>query len=481
MKKILIFLIALFVSNNTFSQDFTVEVGPSFAKANKKDVYKIVFPTAYGFTTLHHLDNVMLDNNKTMTLTKYDQTMQAIETIDFNLPKLGLRAADLQEVIELENQLVFLSTVMDKKSKKHQVNAQVYNNNDNSVTEHKVLASFAIEGYSKSGYFQLAISPDKSKIAIVANMPFKKKTQEQVEVWVYDNQLNLVWNQKETLNYKSERAYQEQVFVLNSGEVLMNKLSNAFKKTRKAELITFNGTSASTSDFSSLGFQPMDMKLIDANGKPMLVGFFWDGKKVMLKINSKEGDETNGAFLFDLTTKNLIGIHNWDEKVKPNELKSLKVIDVEVINNDIYMIGEKQLTASEFKKTGSSMSMEMDYTHTFGASVIVNMDTRGTLKGFKPFMNSKKYINEAKEKGSLASVYLNNGLRLFANNNYISLYTYFKDGKATFRTPTVRPKGAISDSTPYIIPSTVKAVKDYNLVYFISTYADEYWFNRMSW
>lgn len=481
MKKIQSLLIALFSITTVFSQTFNSEVGASFEKKNKKEVYSIHFPSAYGFMTLHHLENEMMDNQKNMVLTKYDQSMKAVETTEFQLPKLGLRASDLKEVIELENRLIVLSTVMDKKSAKHDVNAQVYNQEDDSVSENKILASFAIKGYSKSGFYQIAVSPDKSKIAIVANHPFKKKTQEVVQIWVYDNELNLLWEQTETLSYKSERAYQEQIFALNSGDVVMNKTSNAFKKTRKSELLTFNGTTVSTSSFSADGFKPMNMKLIDVNGIPMLAGFYWDGLKLIIQLNSKEGNANDGAFLYDISEQKLIGKHAWSEQVDWRDLKSLEVIDAMVINDDIYMIGEKQLETSEFRKTGNSMSMEIDYTYTFGSSVIVNMDTKGTLKSFKPYMSGRKYMNEAKERGSAKALYIDNGLRLFSNNTKVRLDTFFTDAETTFNPPSVRLSSGSSLATPYIVPNSLRRVEKYNLAYYIVNYGKKYWVTKMTW
>ncbi len=477
MKNSLIALITCLTISFGFAQEFKTEQSQSFKKESEKDVYKIVFPSAYGFMTLHHLDNVMMDNTKAMVLTKYDQSMQSIESKTFNLPKLGLRASDLQEVIELDGQLIFLSTVMDKKSAKHQVNAQVYSEKENTVSDNKVLASFAISGYSKSGFYEIAISPDQSKIAIVANMPFVKKTKEKVKVWVYDNQLNLLWEQDETLIYDSKRSYREDVFVQNSGVVVVNKTSNAYKKTRKSELLTFNGSTVDTQEFSSPGFMPMGMELVDVNGKSMLAGFFWNGKKSVIRINSKEGNDNDGAFLFDLESSSLIGIHEWSESLNSKDLKSLEVVDVKVLGDDIYMLGEKFLYDSEFRKNGNTITNEIDYLYTYGSSVIVNLDTKGTLKSFTLLFNSKKYKNAEKEKGSFSALHLENGLRVFANNSNISFNTFFTENKGTFATPRVPG----STTSPYILPKTVKAVKDYGMVYYITNYGDRYWFNRMTW
>lgn len=483
MKKIVLTLIACLTMSIGFAQVFNTQHSARFKKENEKDVYSIHFPSAYGFTALRHLDNVMMDNIKAMELTKHDQDMKDIETMTFNLPKLGLRASDLQEVIEMNNQLVFLSTVMDKKSARHEVNAQIYSDESHAVSDNKVIASFPIEKYSKSGFYTIAISPDNTKFVIVANMPFVKKTQEKVMVWVYDMQLNLLWKQSETLSFDSARSYNEQIFLQNSGVVLMNKTIDAYKKSRHNKLLAFNGKSVESFDFSEEGFIPMEMQLISVNGTPMLTGFFWNGKKAVILINSKEGANNDGAFLYNLATKTLIGIHEWNDTLDHSDLKSLQIVDVKVEGDDIYMIGEKYLYDSEFRKIdGVTTGTELDYFYTYGSSVIVNFDTKGTLKGFTPLFRSKKFKNQAKEQGSMSALILENGLRIFSNNdNYITMNSFFEGNNVTFNRPSVIPYDNGVSTTPLILPSTIKAVKDYAMVYYITHSRDRYWFNKMTW
>lgn len=482
MKKIVITLIICLTISYGFAQTFNTTHSTHFKKESEKDIYNIHFPSAYGFTTLHHLDNVMMDNTKAMVLSKYDQDMKVGETMTFNLPKLGLRASDLQEVLEIDEKLVFLSTVMNKKSAKHNLNAQVFSNIDFSVSDNKILASFAIDGYSKSGFYNIAISPDNSKFAIVANMPFEKKTQEKVMIWVYDIQLNLLWEQTETLSFESDRAYDEDVFLQNSGVVIMHKTVDAYKKSRNSKLLSFNGKGVEIFDFSAEGFMPMNMQLINVNGLPMLTGFFWNGQKTVLKINSKEGNDNDGAFLYDLGTNTLLGMHEWSDKLDTSDLKSLEIVDIIIKGDNIYMIGEKYLYDSEFRKTSNKMSTDIDYIYTYGSSVIVNFDTKGTLKSFTPLFKSNQYKNEAKERGSLSTLVLENGVRIFSNNdNHITMSSFFGGNDVTFNRPTVIPFDNGTSTVPNIIPHTVRDVKDYAMVYYITQYRDRYWFNKMTW
>lgn len=371
---------------------------------------------------------------------------------------------------------------MDKKSARHEFNAQIFSNKNTNVSSNKIIASFPIEKYSKSGFYNIVISPDQTKFAIVANMPFIKKTQEKVIVWVYDMQLNLLWQQSQTLDYDSYKSYNEQIFLQNSGIVLMNKTVDAYKKTRNNKLLTFNGKSVITIDFSQDGFIPMDMKLINVNGLPMLTGFFWNGKKSVIRINSQEGNTNDGAFLYDLGTQTLIGIHDWSDTLDASDLKSLQVVDLTIKGDNIYMIGENYLYDSAFRKTGNTISTDLYYLYTFGSSVIVNFDTKGTLEGFTSLFNSKQFKNAAKEKGSLTTLFLENGLRVFSNNdNYITMSSFFEGNDVTFNRPSIRPYDSGTSTTPFILPRTVKEVKDYAMVYYITHYGDRYWLNKMTW
>ncbi len=481
MKNCLVILISCMSLSIGMAQSFKTEKSTSFKKDSENMVYHIAFPSAYGFMTYNYLENVFMDNTKAITLTKYDQSMQAIESQTFNLPKLGLRAANLMEVLEIDDRLIFLSNCMDKKTGENQLYAQIYNKEDNTVSEKKVLATFAIEGYNNSGFYQLAISPDRTKIGILANMPFVKKTQEETQAWAYDTDLNVLWEQRETLNFDSERAYQESTFINNSGDLFVSKVTDFYKqKSRTTHLMTFDGESVQTSIMSSDGFQPMNMKILEIGSKSMLAGFFWDGKFGSVSTNTDEESSNHGAFLYDLSDKKLLGKHTWSQDLDVGTLKSLDVIDCRVFGKDIYLIGERRTTKSEFIKKGSSLSTDMNHYYTFGSGVAVHFDTKGTLKGFNSVLGTREYMNSLKERGSIAVLGLHDGLHIFHNNSFLRHKPLFAEHKELFNTPSIRTNGG-SIAQPYLIPATFKAVEDYNLAYFITNYDDQYWFNKMSW
>src|SRR5690606_29176858 len=189
---------------------------------------------------------------------------------------------------------------------------------------------------------------------------------------------------------------------------------------------------------SSEGFQPLNMKLVEMNNNPALAGFYWNGNSAIIKINAEEGEETSGAFLYDLNNRKLTAKHEWSSGLNAKDLKSLEVVNVALTDDAIYMVGEKQLSKSEFRKGGSSLGVEIDYFYTYGSSVLAAMDHQGTLLGFTPLFNAKNFKNTEKEKGSLAALYLENGLRIFANNEHINQYSYFTEQTSSFPVLKVR-------------------------------------------
>lgn len=460
----------------SFAQDYKIEAGPQFEKSHPNEVHQIAFQTAYGFSTYSYLDNVMMDNTKEIVITKYDQELKAFDTYKFNLPKLRVRAADLMEVVELENSLIFISKSMDKKSAVHQVYAQVYNNETGVVSEAKTLASIAIEKLSRSGYFQVSISPDKTKIGVYASLPYVKKTKEKVKAWLFDSQLNEIWKIEKSLEFESKKAYDEMFFVSNSGNTYLVKKQDYHKKTASAHLLKVNQEGISSSLLSSDGFKPRATKLINTGISDALVGFYWDGKKPVVTVNDSPGDDTEGVFMYDLSSDKLIAKHEWNAQGNTSDLKSLEIIETIVFAEDIYILGEKQLTTHKFIPN----TTDLEYSHEFGPAILINLNVNGTLKEMRMISDSKVFKDEAKEQGSFSMLYSGDGLRLFYNKNSFTITSYYSEDKVTYPSLSAkRPNG--SSVNPMLIPHSVSTVNNHNMMYLISKYNTEYWFHRVTW
>jgi hypothetical protein len=59
--------------------------------------------------------------------------------------------------------------------------------------------------------------------------------------------------------------------------------------------------------------------------------------------------------------------------------------------------------------------------------------------------------------------------------------SFFTSNEASFNFPRIIPFEHGTSTIPFILPQTVKAVKNYGIVYYITNYRDRYWLNKMTW
>ncbi len=478
MKGILSILIAsLFIIG--YGQDYKIESSTVYEKSHPNAVTNIAFATPYGFSTYSYLNNVFKDNQKEITVTKYDQQLSAFETKRFNLPKLELRAADLDKVIELDNKLIFISNSMSKKKGIRNVYAQVFDNETSTVSDASIIASYPISSYSKSGQIEVAVSDNKQQIAVLACMPFVKKMKQSIKVWTYGTDLKPIWEAEHELSLESERAHNQDLHVSNNGIVYLLKRFKYNSKKAISSLISINNTEINEKPLSEPNFFLRNTTLINLGFDHLLAGFYFDGKVPYVDNNSDDGNATSGVFLFDISNDKLLGKHAFNVNNKPvKNLNSVAPIFTHVFGDDLYIVGEKQTYSSKFREGNS---MELDYLYNHGPTIFINMDTKGTLKDMQLLNNAKTYKNQLNERASLAIVPLN-GLVTFYNHTGFRISRFYGfEEKITWNGPDTKydeNQGAVSS---YIAPKSLEKVKDFNLIYFVTTRNDSFWLNKVTW
>ncbi|MFD1063929.1 hypothetical protein ACFQ1Q_11790 [Winogradskyella litorisediminis] len=479
MKNFFTFLLALSFSIG-FAQEFKIESSTQFEKNHENEVTEVVFATPYGFSTYSYLKNVFLDNQKEITITKYDQQLQQAGTIRFNLPKLEQRAADLDKVIELEKDLIFISNSMSKKQGIRNIYAQVYNLESNAVSELKIIASYPIESYSKSGQVEVNVSENKQQIVVLANMPFVKKTQEKVKVWVFNTNLDEQWNATHTIGLDSERAHNQDVHVANDGTVHLVKRHKYSTKKATSTLVTINGDNKTETLISTPNFFVRNTTLVNVGTDNLLAGFYYEGKVPYVKNTSDEGNETSGVFLYSINDSKIIGQHKFMVDGKPvKDLASVTPVFTHVFGDDLFIVGEKQTYSSKFKEGNST---ELDYMYTHGPTAIIHLNTNGTLKEMNVLNNANTFKNAQSERASVAALPMNGGVKLFYNKSTFTVAGFYDNAeKTTYNTLPTKYKDNTSTSTSYLVPKSLKAVDNYNLIYFVATNGNRYWLNKMTW
>ena len=88
----------------------------------------------------------------------------------------------------------------------------------------KKLFSIKALKYMNSGTFQVKLSPDKSKMVVLAEHVFNKKEAQKITLAVYETATwTEIWAEDKTMSYMGKRVQQHEVFVDNNGSAYLYK------------------------------------------------------------------------------------------------------------------------------------------------------------------------------------------------------------------------------------------------------------------
>ncbi|RAJ13517.1 hypothetical protein [Olleya aquimaris] len=374
----------------------------------------LVFPSVSGFTTYTlEKQGTQVFAPESIFITKFNANGDAGKTIDFSLPKRALKDATLLKIIEGKDKLYVFSFIAVKKDKKNVLYAQVYDNSTGIVSETKEVYTLPIEKVNTSGFFEVQLSEDKNTFAILVNKPFIKKTKENIEVVILDADLNTISNAKHTLSFDSERAYREKLYVDNDATVTIVKKTDIFKKEPVTSVITIKGDEITQQQVSANQFYISDNRVVTIKDKQYLLGFATDNAKPAVSMG---GAKDKSFFIYNITDQKLIKNQEWNPEITKRILGKgfidLKVIDVIVQNDDIFLIGDR---FSEESKPIPGQNFEYNYTYNFGPGVVVKLNTNGDVAYDSLIQYGEEYKNHMKPLGSFKPFIKDNTIHFFAN------------------------------------------------------------------
>ncbi|MDA9339415.1 hypothetical protein N9Q68_00420 [Polaribacter sp.] len=357
----------------------------------------LAFPSDSGFTTYSVEETgTQVFPPKIIYISKFDSVANLTLTLEFQLPKRQQKEATLLKIIEGENKLYFFSYIALKKDKKNILYVQVYNNLNANISEPKELYTLSIDKVKYSGFFNTAISEDKKTLAVSVNLPYLKKTKENIAVLLFDAALNKISEVNRTLSFKSEKAYRENIFVSNEGITNIVKSTNFFKKNPVTSVITITSSTIEEETISSKGFYVSDSRVVTIKNKQYLIGFATNNWKPTISIG---GRKDKSYFIYNISDRKLTINQEWSKETLKHALgkgfTGLTIKDVLMDNEKIYLIGDCKTKSSEVK---SGANFEYNYTYTNGPGVIVKFDVTGkvdydiVLKYYETYVNDKQKI-----------------------------------------------------------------------------------------
>ncbi|MCB0382522.1 MAG: hypothetical protein KDD05_04270 [Psychroserpens sp.] len=375
---------------------------------------KMVFPTSSGFTVYSIEDlGSQFYAPKIIYITKFDSSGSPLSTIDFKLPTRSQKDATLLKVIEGNNKLYIFSHIAVKKDGKNVLYAQIYNNDTHEVSEAIELFTMPIEKVNNSGFFEIAITSDKNFIAVLVNHPFEKKTNEAINILMFDENLTKLTESSHKLTFESDRAYNETLFVENERNVIIVKKTDTSKKHPITTVISVNADEIKEQQVSTEGFYISDSKVITFNNSLYLIGFATDNAKPAISVG---GAKDNSFFIYNISEGKLIKNQEWDKETIKRVLGKgyidLKVKDILIDNDIIYLIGD---CYSKDSKAIEGKNFEYNYTHRFGPGIVVKMDIAGNVVYETPINYSEDYLNKMEILGSFYPFLSNGNLFILAN------------------------------------------------------------------
>ncbi|WP_397363535.1 hypothetical protein [Olleya sp. R77988] len=399
----------------------------------------LVFPTTSGFTTYSiEKQGTQVFAPESVFITKFNSNGDIGKTIDFALPKRALKDATLLKVIEGNNKLYVFSFIAVKKDQKNVLYCQVYDNTTGAVSDPNKIYVLPIEKVGKSGFFNIKLSEDQKTFALLVNKPFEKKTKEKIEVVILDANLNSISNSEHSLSFDSKRAYNEEMFVENDATVNIIKKTNIFSKSPITSILTIKEGQLSVQTASAEEFYISDNRVITIDAKQYLVGFATNNAKPAVSMG---GAKDKSVFIYNITDQKLINNHSWDQNVTRSLVGKgfidLKVKDLIILNNDIYLIGQ---CFTEVSRPIEGQSFQYNYTYTNGPGIMVRMNTKGGV-GFAELLNkTEAFKNEAQRIASFKPVIMNDNL-YFLGNERVSV---LEEKKIVFGWKNINAKAIVS-------------------------------------
>lgn len=132
---------------------------------------------------------------------------------------------DFEKAIMVQNKIFVFSSFQNKRDKKHYLFAQNYNTAAGELTNNiNIAAELDYSGYSKfnNTIFDMEVSPDGSKILVFYSLLNKSNEIIRSGFNIYDNEMNLLWNNKNVSAQFSGGYFEFSKFsVSNAGEVYL--------------------------------------------------------------------------------------------------------------------------------------------------------------------------------------------------------------------------------------------------------------------
>lgn len=262
MRLITLSAIAAFAISPVVAQNYSIEEGASteaYERKQSKEIEFTVGGTHYFFTW----------NFKSAQEHYYLQStpvgggpVQAGELkIDVGVFN---NANDIDHVAGLGDHAYAMITNLDKDGGKASMVACKIDPDGTVAKEGKEVMQYPFEKILRSGYMAVATSPDHKMMAVVATLPYVKKTEAKLKISVYDDQLNEVSTGEYTIPGDDTKNKRIEVQMANDGTVYFTRFTNTIKEGYGLLVHQYNSKSKSVENTFDIKMED-DYKMLEYN------------------------------------------------------------------------------------------------------------------------------------------------------------------------------------------------------------------------
>jgi len=304
----LILLLTFGITSLVFAQGnkkTQLDWGQQLNEPNGTFLSEIITSNETGIYALREKTNSQgFDGPSKIYLEHYTPQMKLRKSVKLEM-KYKKKRVEFESIIPFGGKLYLFTSFNNEAKKTNYLFAQEVNYR--RLTPSKKLVKVAenpTRNKAQEGYFDFSISKDSSKLLIYNQNPEQKKTQETFSIYVYDQEMNQMWEKEITLPYPDESVDVERFEIDNDGNVyILNKVFTDGGKKVKRGRVNYRHTilaySATGEKFVEYPLELRDLFITDLTFK-----IANDGHLVCAGIYSQNGiSNARGTYFFRLNPK----------------------------------------------------------------------------------------------------------------------------------------------------------------------------------
>ena len=260
-----------------------------------------------------------------------------------------------------------------------------------------LLSSIDADGMSNSGKYEIATSPDGSKVALISQQPYIKGMKEKIKVTVFDDSFKQLWTLDYEFPFDNVKYPTNEVSINNSGNIFI--LKNVDNKTedpyQSLLSLTNNGNKVKQNriamgENNKIAYYKT---LFNLQGDLILSGFYVTSKKSGFNLEKPRGTFYMKAGAAD-------GVVSVTAFTPGTFTMSTKLISVNLLENDqVALTSEEQLVNST---PIPGQAFEYTYKYENGIIHLIKLNNQGKQEWDYPV---KHDISSTDDGGKANSVF----------------------------------------------------------------------------